>query len=165
MFIRKRILSIVMAVACVSTLSSFNVSAEPTNGNYLVEMDSVCGEIAGDELDGITPYDNSYPTETWNLSTNGSYSVNGSASGSADIYTLYKFKSSSGEINYTINNNNNTQSITLYRYKNGSSIFNRKKLCTITAGSTATGTISVSSTDTIFFAFSSPCNVTGTITE
>ncbi len=176
--LRKKLLCVILAAVCVAMLTSMDVSAEYVSPAFPMALSSrhiVNGHFINNQifdkpplnvLSMAAPCDNHFPSNTWNLSTSGKYNLDGSAQGSAELYTMYRFESDSGEINYTIYNNNNTTDIDVYYYKNGNLfMFHRHKLCTIAAGESQSGTISVDSNDYIVFSFIPPCNVTGTITE
>lgn len=182
MLLGKRIFGIVIAVVCIMALATVNVSAASVNdaplpshslykGAYMRNTSlMMIGGIYDKPLKvasyEITPYDNNPPAEVWDLSTKGAYTVNGSSVNSAVIYTMYKFTTSSGKINYTFTSGNQISSFKVYRYKNGTGLIHRKTLCTLEPGETVTGTISdLSSDDFIVFGFTGACNITGTITQ
>lgn len=162
---KKRIISIIMALSCASALASINVTAEPDSINVPIEMNYTYFESVNNAQEMVEPRDNDFPSKTWNLSEDGEYTIDGYAAGSATLFTSYKFKSSSGEITFKINNDGENKTFTVYYYKNGTSEFHRKEAFSLAPGKSDSKTIKVKSSDTIFLGFSAPCNVSGTVTE
>lgn len=144
-------MSLIMAIStmAITTLADeevlYGLSTSPPVYNY--------GEIS--------TYDNNYPTATWNLSTNGSYYVEGSAKGSAYIYTKYNFTGvDSIAISLT---NNSSSNLTVILYKNGI-LDTQKGSFTVSANSNGgqlfTG---LDENSKYYFAFSAPCDFWGYI--
>lgn len=110
--------------------------------------------------DGISTYDNSIPSSTWNLSTKGIYYFSGNGTGQANIYTLYNFTGVS-RLDMTVINTGDT-SIKV-RVRKNSLIDTTVTTFTVSAGDTVVKSVDVDKDNKYYLSFSSPCDFEGWI--
>lgn len=165
-------LAAIAACAVMATSSMVSTSAFASDINNVQEYNTQSIEYnfdyenkLSDISDEIQPRDNTFPEpdEVWDLSTMGAYTLDGWGNGNGEIYSSYRFTSSSGTIAYSLANNYPGRDVTIYIYKNGKTKFHRSTLCTIPSDGVKSGLINVDDDDYIVFSFYAPAAVTGTI--
>lgn len=151
----KKALSVCLSLAMTISIMVLNVSAEE---DILMGLSKTPPVV---EYGGISTYDNNYPTNTWDLSTNGMYAVSGKANGNAELYTLYMF---TGVDNISISlSNYKNSTLTVNLYKVG--IFDSKvDSFTVSANSNKGKQFTnLSPKSKYYFTFSAPCDFSGYI--
>lgn len=94
--------------------------------------------------EGVSTRSTSKPSDVWDLSEKGSYSISGTSLGQT-LYTNYKFK---GHSSYTVTIKNNSERDLTVEARNFWKSFSTE---TVSAGQTLTYTVSVTSTSTKFY--------------
>ena len=148
----KKALSVCLSLAFTISIMTLNVTAtEILNG--LSKTPPVV------KYSGISTYDNNYPTETWNLSTDGMYAVSGKANGKAELYTLYMF-TCVDNISISLSNyKDSALTVTLYKVSG----FDKKVDSFTVSANTNKGKqfTNLSKKGSYYFTFSAPCDFSG----
>ena len=166
---------IIAGVLAISTMA-ISMTSISTNANEIEDNSIIFNDVNGssDEyllLDGlsttppigvanedVTAYDNSIPSNVWNLSSSGRYDFSGVATGKANLYTNYLFTGvNSLAISVT---NKNTSTLTVTVYKNGI-ILTKVGSFIVNPNTSSVKSYNVKSNNNYYIAFSSPCNFSG----
>lgn len=151
----KKIISVCLSVTMAISILALNASADDEVLHGLSKTPPIIRDSE------ISTYDNDYPTSTWNLSTDGMYTVSGKANGNAELYTLYMF---TGVDNISIslsNNKNSTLTVTLYKV---GLIDSKVESFTVSAnGNKGKLFTNLSKNSKYYFTFSAPCDFIGYI--
>lgn len=153
----KPIISIVICLFMI--ISTNNITAFANTG--FNEYDSITSNSLSI---GVDLYDALKPSKTWNLKTQGKYSIKGSADNSA-IYTLYYFTGVES-MNITINNKSNRDlTVRVYKLIDNSKIDLLRSRKTIPANDKKSWNVGTKSNAKYYLMFSAPCTVTGTVSN
>lgn len=156
----KKISSLIMATVMISNINSVFVSADELNG--LTTNPNYFSTSVGD----ISTYDNTIPTNVWNLSSSGMYNFNGSANGQASLYTNYLF-TGVNTLAISVKNNHKSNALKVkvcQRINVGDySISKTIESFTVYSGNTVSRSVKVDSSKRYYLEFSSPSNFNGYI--